>query len=94
MTRETQGTAPAAGTAGQHPPTAAMGAATGGSAASPQDVQRQTAGQPTAAQSQGAATGSDKSAASAALDRARTLDQQGKEAECMDAVRQAKQHAG
>jgi hypothetical protein len=29
--------------------------------------------------------------ASAALDRARDLDRQGKEAECMDAVRQAKQ---
>jgi hypothetical protein len=36
--------------AGQHPPTAAMSQATGGGAASAEDVRRQTAGQPPAAQ--------------------------------------------
>jgi hypothetical protein len=36
--------------AGQHAPTAAMSQATGGGAASPEDVRRQTAGQPPAAQ--------------------------------------------
>ena len=64
---------------------------------SPEDVRRQTAGQPPAAQ-QGqagatATTGSPMQASSA-LERARMLDQQGKEAECMAAVREAKQLAG
>jgi hypothetical protein len=36
--------------AGQHAPTAAMSQATGGGAASPEDVRRQTTGQPPAAQ--------------------------------------------
>jgi hypothetical protein len=36
--------------AGQHPPTAAMSQATGGGAASPEDVRRQATGQPPAAQ--------------------------------------------
>jgi hypothetical protein len=36
--------------AGQHAPTTAMSQATGGGAASPEDVRRQTAGQPPAAQ--------------------------------------------
>lgn len=127
------------GQAGQHPPTAAMSQATQGQAASPEDVRRQIAGQPTAAdkgsgasaasqhpptaamsqatqgqaapatpgqhpptaamsgatQSQTApgqsASSGNAMQASAALDRARELDRQGKEAECMDAVRQAKQ---
>jgi hypothetical protein len=81
----------------QHPPTAIMGQQTEGKAMSPADVRRQTEGQPTAAQ-QGttgmAATSGDMSEASAALDRARALDKQGKEAECMDSLRQAKQLAG
>jgi hypothetical protein len=123
----------------QHPPTAAMSQATQGQATSAEDVRRQTAGQPTAAQqgTTGAAvqhpptaamsqatpsqtapvtTGQhpptaamseatqsqpgasarrdDTSEASIALNRARALDQQGNEAECMEAVRQAKQLAG
>ena len=77
----------------QHPPTAAMSQETQGKATSPEDVRRQTAGQPTAAQqgTTGAAAGPD---ASSALNRARALDQQGKEAECMQAVGEAKQLAG
>jgi len=60
-------------------------------------VRRQTTGQPPAAQ-QGT-TGSTATAgapvqASSALERARMLDRQGKEAECMEAVREAKQLAG
>jgi hypothetical protein len=131
--------APTTGQAGQHPPTATMSQMTQGQATSPEDVRRQTAGQPTAA-GQGAASGGSQHPptstmsqatqsqaappaaseqhpptaamsgatqsqmapgqgassgntmqASAALDRARELDRQGKEAECMDAVRQAKQ---
>jgi hypothetical protein len=74
--------------AGQHPPTTAMSQATQGGAASPQDVRQQTAGQPTAAQQQGTID------VSAALARARDLDKQGKEAECMQAVQQAKQLSG
>lgn len=87
-----QAQAPAASTQ-QHPPTSVMGRETQGKATSAEDVRRQTQGQPTAAQ-QGAAetsAGTDKAGeASAALQRARDLDAQGKEAECMEAVRQAK----
>lgn len=145
----TSGTSGAAATAtpqaGQHPPTSSMSQATQGSAASPEDVRRQTAGQPTAAQqgaaqhagppaqhpptaamsqamggqgvgmggqhpptaatgqatqSQAAASenvgraGATSMDASATLAHARMLDQQGKEAECMQAVQQAKQQAG
>ncbi|HEY8335221.1 MAG TPA: hypothetical protein VIQ05_15620 [Tardiphaga sp.] len=43
----------------QHPPTSAMGNAAGGSAASSEDVQRQTKGQPTAAQQAQGAKGED-----------------------------------
>ena len=68
---------------------------TEGKATSPEDVRRQTAGQPTAAQQGGAATKSETPMqASSALDRARMLDRQGKETECMAAVREAKQLAG
>ena len=78
----------------EHPPTAAMNAATQGSAASPQDVQRQTSGQPTAAQQAQGASGHDGQTASMALEQARTFDKAGQEAQCMDAVRRAKQLAG
>ena len=68
---------------------------TEGKATSPEDVRRQTAGQPTAAQQGASATKSETPMqASSALDRARVLDGQGKEAECMAAVREAKQLAG
>jgi hypothetical protein len=81
----------------QHPPTSVMRQETEGKATSPEDVRRQTTGQPPAAQ-QGAAgagaTAGSPMQASSALERARMLDQQGKEAECMEAVRQAKQLAG
>jgi hypothetical protein len=97
MNTQTTGSAAAGGSAapqGQHPPTTAMNQATAGSAASPQDVQRQTQGVPTASgQAQGAGAGTDgKSAAMTALDQARALDREGKEAECMAAVRQAHGH--
>ncbi len=84
--------APASGT--QHPPTSIMKQQTEGKATSPEDVRRQTAGQPTAAQQGNAATKSETPMqASSALDRARMLDGQGKEADCMAAVREAKQLA-
>jgi hypothetical protein len=82
---------------GEHPPSAIMGQQTEGKAASPEDVRRQTEGQPPAAQqgTTGAVAGTGSaSAASQKLDQARALNQQGKEAECMDAVRQAKQLVG
>jgi hypothetical protein len=80
----------------QHPPAAIMGQETQGKATSPEDVRRQTEGRPTTTQ-QGT-TGADAGAgsamgASSALDRARALDQQGREAECMEAVGEAKQFA-
>jgi hypothetical protein len=140
------GTHTSASQAGQHPPTTSMSQATQGGAASPEDVRRQTAGQPTAAQ-QGSITGSGAAhpptaamnqatqgsaapstpgqhpptaamtqatqsqtapgnvgrqagmgdaslQASAALDRARAFDKQGKEADCMQALQQAKQLSG
>lgn len=83
--------------AAQHPPTGRMSQETQGKAASPEDVRRQTGGQPTAAaqaQSGQSAGSSDKAAASAALERAKGFDQGGKEAECMEAVRDAKRLAG
>lgn len=78
----------------EHPPTAAMNAATQGSAASPQDVQRQTAGQPTAAQQAQGASGHKGKTASNALEQARNFDKAGQEAQCMDAIQQAKRLAG
>lgn len=96
MNRETTGAAPssAASPASRepHPPTDVMNRQTQGGAASPQDVQRQTQGLPTAAQqAQGQASMSgDKSSAMAALDQARAFDRQGKEAECITALGRAK----
>jgi hypothetical protein len=90
-------TQPAGSPSGQHPPSAIMGQESQGKATSPEDVRRQTAGQPTTTQqgTTGAATGrGDTIEASSALERARMLDRQGKEAECMTAVREAKQLAG
>ena len=84
------GTPSAASPSAQHPQTE-------GRATSPEDVRRQTEGQPPAAQqgTSGAAPRTDSpSEASSALDRARELDRQGREAECMEAVRAAKQFVG
>jgi len=80
----------------QHPPTALAGKETEGKAASPEDVRRQTAGQPTASEQgrSGAATGGDPGELSRKLEEARALDRQGKEAECMHAVSAAKQLTG
>jgi hypothetical protein len=79
----------------EHPPTAAMNEATKGSAASPQDVQRQTAGQPTAAQQAQGSTGSpNQQSASELLEQARGFDKAGQEGRCMDAIQQAKRLAG
>jgi hypothetical protein len=80
----------------QHPPTAVMGRETQGKATSPEDVGRQNQGRPTAAQqgTTGRATATDKiDEAGQALERARALDAQGKETECMETVRQAKELA-
>jgi hypothetical protein len=84
----------------EHPPTATMNQAMQGGAASAQDVQRQNQGQKTAATAatqdpkQDAKTDIAQShtmaGAMAALERARMLDQQGQETECLSAVGQAK----
>ena len=87
----------AASRSGQHPPTSIMGQQTEGRATSPEDVRRQTEGRPTADQQRtsGAAAKTElPSQASSALDRARSLDKQGKETECMEAIREAKQLLG
>jgi len=83
----------------QHPPTAAMSETTKGQATSAEDVRRQTAGQPTAAEQKGSATQqatgtSNTMEASVALNRARDLDKQGKEAECMQTVQEAARLSG
>jgi hypothetical protein len=80
----------------QHPPTGRMGQATPGGAASPQDVQSQTRGEPTATQkAEGARQpGAEKLAsAQAALARAREADRSGNESDCMRAIAEAKQFA-
>ena len=85
------------GSSAQHPPTAVMRQETQGKATSPEDVRRQTQGEPPAAQ-QGMAGTAGKSErmdqVDKALEQARALDRQGKEAECMDTVRRAKELAG
>jgi hypothetical protein len=73
-----------------------MNQATQGGAASPQDVQSQTRGGPTAAQqAEGARRpASDQLAsAEAALEQARNFDRAGQEVQCMDAIARAKQFA-
>jgi hypothetical protein len=75
----------------QHPPAAIMGQETQGKATSPDDVRRQTEGRPTAA------SGSPESKpgeASVALSRAKDLDALGREAECIEAVRNAQRLVG
>jgi hypothetical protein len=101
MNQAAQGSSPPSQTGGsareQHPPTTAMGQATQGGAVSPQDVQSQSRGGPTAAQqAQGARNRASDNLASiqAALSEARGLDQGGKESECMDAITRAKRLAG
>jgi hypothetical protein len=81
----------------QHPPTEIIGRETQGKAASPQDVQSQTRGGPTAAeQAQGARRPAAEAIASAqtAVEEARNHDRAGKEAECMDAIGRAKRSLG
>jgi hypothetical protein len=88
---------PKAGEAAETQATPAMNAATQGRAASPSDARAQTQGQPTSAQiAQGAsASGPDRMRqAMAALDRARALDREGKEADCMNAIQEADQLSG
>ena len=81
---------------GQHPPTETMRRETEGKATSDQDVRRQTQGQPTAAEQgrRGAATNDKMAEVDNALQHARALDSQGKESECMDSVRNAKELLG
>jgi hypothetical protein len=80
---------------GEHPPTAAMGKETQSRAASPEDVRRQTMGQPTVAETgRSAAAPEAMYKANEELARAREFDRQGKEAECMSSVRQARQFSG
>jgi hypothetical protein len=85
--------APTATMKEEHPPTATMNQATQGMATSPQDVQRQNQGQPPMAQDQIAQSHS-LVGATAALARARLLHQQGKEADCLSAIGQAKLMTG
>src|SRR5262245_41400241 len=82
--------------AAQRPPTAAMNQATQGGAASPQDVQSQSRGGPTAAQqAEGARrpAADQLAAAQVLLEQARSYDRAGQEVQCMDAIARAKQLA-
>jgi hypothetical protein len=88
---------PKAGEAPKTEATAAMNAATQNRATSPSDVRAQTQGQPTSSQvAQGAKSINSDSMkqAMAALDRARTFDREGKEADCMSAAQEAGQLSG
>jgi len=74
-----------------------MNQATQGGAASPQDVQSQIRGGPTAVeQAEGARRPASEHLASAqaALQEARGFDRSGQESQCMDAVERAKRIAG
>jgi hypothetical protein len=79
----------------QHPPTEVR-RETEGKATSAQDVRRQTQGEPTASEqgSRGAAANDRVAEVNNALQRARALDSQGKESECMESVRIAKELLG
>jgi hypothetical protein len=101
MNQAVQGNSSLAQTGGgareQHPPTATTSQATQGGAASPQDLQSQSRGGPTAAQqAQGPRRPVSDNLASiqAALSEARSFDQSGKESEGMDAIARAKRLAG
>jgi len=77
----------------QQPPTAAMTSATtnlntGAAATKPREEHPPTAAMDQA--SHGSATSAGKSGAAAALEQARSFDKAGQEAQCMDAVQQAK----
>jgi hypothetical protein len=84
----------------QQPPTAAMNSAatnlgTSGASSKPSEQLPPTATMNQASKGAGAPTGgSGKAGASAALEQARNFDKAGQEAQCMDAVRQARTLAG
>ncbi len=96
-----QGPTPGAGAAtspgtpaGQHPPGAVMGKQSEGKATSSRDVSLQNTGQPPAGEKgtkeTAPAAATNATDASAALARARQADAQGKEADCMSAIAEAK----
>lgn len=80
----------------QHPPAAIMGQQTAGKAASPEDVRRQTEGRPTTTQQATGGAGNQRNhaEASASLAKAKEHDAAGREAECMEAVKNAKSLTG
>jgi hypothetical protein len=92
----TTGTQARSSQSGQHPPTEVMRRETEGKATSDQDVRRQTQGEPTAGEQgrSGAAANDRMAELDKALQRARALDSQGKEPECMDSARRAKELLG
>lgn len=77
------------GAAGQHPATTAVSGQAQGTAISSQDAASQTRGGTMASQDSQGASGGKMDTGMAQLQRARDLDGQGKEAECMDAAREA-----
>jgi hypothetical protein len=86
----------AAGTGGEHPPTAAMDTQVQGQTPPSTGGHPPTAAMSQAMPPQAAPHGSVANTvdASAALERARTLDRQGKEADCMSAVAEARRLFG
>ena len=75
--------------AGQHPPTIAASQQAQGTAMSAQDARRQTQGEGAASTNAQGAAGGTMDTGMAALQRARDLDGQGKEAECMASAQEA-----
>ena len=74
---------------GEHPPTAAVNQQSQGTAMSPQDARHQTQGEGAASTDAQGPAGGKMDTGMAALQRARDLDGQGKEAECMAAAQEA-----
>jgi hypothetical protein len=77
--------------------TQTMNEAVQGKAASPEDVQKQNQGQPTAAEAAKAGASTPAAGTSNALNslqQAKELDKAGKEAECMSAIQDAKKQMG
>jgi hypothetical protein len=94
-------TAPAAGAAPGTEATPAMSEVAEGKATSPEDVQKQNEGQPTAADAAAADEGSQTSEvgradspgdASDLLAQAKEHEQAGREEDCLSAIEQARQH--
>lgn len=84
------GSTPKAGEVPGTEATTTMNQAVEGKATSPEDVQKQNQGQPTASESPESTTAPAAGSGAVNLEQARQLDRSGKEAECMAVMQQLK----